>query len=265
MAGFFPTAGTDAANTQNAARPVSTEEGCKPLFYRANCAPEFDPIATNALISEIINAINIVKTYDCSRLDNLAQAFKYLGNLCNLPTLAELEISAVTNEDTLAGCFSDLSGRISIEDLRTVILDSMLCGLPTVTTAKETDFIAGCFDGKEGKVPFSVLRGFLSSFYTIENIFYTTPTSFSGTFSVAGKTAFGMSIGNGDNEGRTMSVGNITYGVGASGEYLVIKKGTGWYAFNNGMGRFLWTGDTIPWTKNHIGNQVMAAYNLSPF
>lgn len=167
MAGFFPTAGTDAANTQNAARPVSTEEGCKPLFYRANCAPEFDPIATNALISEIINAINVVKKYDCSRLDNLADAFKYLGNLCNLPTLAELEITAVTNADTLAGCFSELSGRISIADLRTVILDSMLCGLPTVSTAKETDFLAGCFDVNgaptEAKINIGSLKALLGS------------------------------------------------------------------------------------------------------
>lgn len=167
MAGFFPTAGTDAANTQNAARPVSTEEGCKPLFYRANCAPEFDPIATNALISEIINAINVVKKYDCSRLDNLADAFKYLGNICNLPTLAELGVEAVTNTDTLAGCFSELSGRITIADLRTVILDSMLCGLPTVSTAKETDFLAGCFDVSgaptEAKISIGSLKALLGS------------------------------------------------------------------------------------------------------
>lgn len=168
MAGIFPVGGTQAGNTLNGASPVKTVEGCDPLYHRIGCVPQFDPVAANALISEVINAINVVKDYDCSRLDNLAQAFQYLGNLCNLPTLAELEIDAVANSDTLAGCFSDLSGRISIEELRTVILDSMLCGLPTVTTARETDFLAGCFanaqgQGREAKIAISSLKALLGS------------------------------------------------------------------------------------------------------
>lgn len=167
MAGIFPVGGIAAGGTLNAASPVVTDEGCLPLYHRVGCVPQFDPAAANALISEIINAINVVKSYDCSRLDNLADAFKYLGDLCNLPTLAELGIEQVTNADTLAGCFSDLSGRITIEDLRTVILNNLLCGLPTVTTAKETDFLAGCFDvggtGTEGKIAISSLKALLGS------------------------------------------------------------------------------------------------------
>lgn len=276
MAGIFPQGGTLAGNTKNGADPVQTVEGCIPLFYRDNCVPVFDPVATNALISEVINAVNLVKAYDCSRLDNLADAFKYIGNLCNLPTVAELGIEEITNADTLAGCFSSLSGRISIEDLRTVILDSMLCGLPTVSTAKNTDFLAGCFDVNgtptEAKISMESLKSVIGSgaptltmgarfavsagspIATQINVGNRTRMILRAPFTASHALGYAGRINNFSwlnahvtNGGNSDEL--IWYALnGAMGNQFIpaFKVGDGWYAVNNGVATYLVNGTVIP-------------------
>lgn len=154
MAGVFPVNGFPAVLTINGAFNVETVEGCEPLYYRPNCIPQFDPIATNALISEFVNAVNEVYEYDCSRLDNLALTLRYIRNLCNLPQATEAEL---TDDDTFAGCFSGVSKRIRWEYMKKQVkLD--LCELVTATTIADNDSFAGCFAGESKRVTYTRLR-----------------------------------------------------------------------------------------------------------
>lgn len=77
---IFPRTGVDAANTSNAVDVTAFEnnlENCaSPLFYSTGrCTPRFDPEAANAMLSELLNTMEKSGLgYDCSRLDNLADA-----------------------------------------------------------------------------------------------------------------------------------------------------------------------------------------------
>jgi hypothetical protein len=124
MAGIFPSTGVTPANTQNGVTGITTT-GCGSLFYRNNCNPRFDPVATNALISEILNASNAFgKAYDCSKLDNLKTALTAARDLC------DLAVKSPDNDDFLAGCFDGASGLTSISALKALFA---LCTLPTTT------------------------------------------------------------------------------------------------------------------------------------
>lgn len=156
MAGIFPDSGTVAANTRNGASPVNLVEGCAALYYRGNCVPVFDPFSTNAIISEIVNAINLVSDYDCSRLDNLRNAMQALTSLCGLNLVQK---DAVVDGDSIAGCFSNVSGRITINDLLDIIRGEVTaCDLQISQTITKDDFVICCVGGQQVKVPFSAFK-----------------------------------------------------------------------------------------------------------
>lgn len=106
MAGVFPAVGSTPNNTQNAVTP-SVVEGCTPLFYPNNCNPRFDPLSTNAIISELLNAINTFAPYDCNRLDNLKNAI--LNTACALD-----EDTTPHGTDYMMGCFDGTGKRALI-------------------------------------------------------------------------------------------------------------------------------------------------------
>jgi len=148
MAGIFIAAGASPANTNNAAT-VPTTPSCPPLFYRNGCNVRFDPMATNALMSEILNAINAFgATYDCERLDNLKLALQRASNLCQLPVIAP------DLDDFIAGCFDGQSGLAPIQQLQTLF---GICNLPTATDPDLDDQVGMCVDGVNAKVPVSAL------------------------------------------------------------------------------------------------------------
>lgn len=76
MAGILPRDGAPPESTENGIDDPLLEPGCVNQYYESRCNPRLDPFAMNALISELINAINVLDIpYDCERLDNLALAF----------------------------------------------------------------------------------------------------------------------------------------------------------------------------------------------
>jgi hypothetical protein len=82
MAGIFPGYGVNANQTVNAVDANTTCETGAELFYpNWTCPPRLDPVAINAVISELLNAVNGAGLqYDCSRLDNLSRAIAASGN-----------------------------------------------------------------------------------------------------------------------------------------------------------------------------------------
>lgn len=79
MTGILPNNGVIPSATQNGIESPTLAPGCDNLYYGPRCNPRLDPFAMNAVISELINAINATGTaYDCSRLDNLATALQSL-------------------------------------------------------------------------------------------------------------------------------------------------------------------------------------------
>lgn len=79
MSAMFPDSGVPAVDARNTLLDPDTVN-CNELWYSTNrCTPRFDPAAANAQLSELINAINCAGiAYDCSKLDNLCTAIKYL-------------------------------------------------------------------------------------------------------------------------------------------------------------------------------------------
>lgn len=166
MAGIFPAAGTAAANTSNAASPVNTAPGCDPLYYRVGCVPVFDPAAGNAVISEIVNAVNTLKPYDCTRLDNLASVLATISDLCKLPTIQEVGIAEPDLDDSLAGCFDGETARVTISALAQLInSQKSICGLPDIGALDDDDYVAVCAGPNQtysdAKIRFSVLKQLL--------------------------------------------------------------------------------------------------------
>jgi hypothetical protein len=145
MAGIFPAVGADPANTQNAISPTLVA-GCKALFYPQNCNPRFDPLATNAIMSELLNAINLGKSYDCNRLDNLKQALQNFFNICGLPG----HVAAAA--DYVAGCFGGGQGLANVQQL----LDLAPNIYPT-GNYDGNEFIAASENGGPKKFPVSQL------------------------------------------------------------------------------------------------------------
>lgn len=80
MSGLFPLNGVTPANSAgNTIANPTLADGCSPLWYSNRCNGRFDPSATNALISEIINAVNCLGVaYDCNVNDNLCTALQTL-------------------------------------------------------------------------------------------------------------------------------------------------------------------------------------------
>lgn len=76
MAGVFPESGVPASGAQNSLPNPDVVTGCAELWHSTNrCQPRFDPAAANAVMAEIINAVNCGGVdYDCNKLDNLCTA-----------------------------------------------------------------------------------------------------------------------------------------------------------------------------------------------
>lgn len=72
MSGILPNNGVPPGSTTNGAADANLAPGCENLYYAARCNPKFDPFAMNALISEIIHALNYMgRPYDCEVTDNV--------------------------------------------------------------------------------------------------------------------------------------------------------------------------------------------------
>jgi hypothetical protein len=77
MTAMFPSSGVPANEAKNTL-PSPWTVNCNQLWYSTTrCLPRFDPVAANAMLSELINAINCAGIpYDCTRLDNLCLAIQ---------------------------------------------------------------------------------------------------------------------------------------------------------------------------------------------
>jgi len=148
MAGIFPSAGISAPNTTGGDTGLETIPGCDALFYRNNCAPRFDPVAMNFIISEIGNAVNALgDDYNCSATDNLKKTLQKINNWC---ARGVIHPTGDLSDDFVMACLAGVQGKMPIQD----ILNRMatLCSLPDVLTPDLDDSLAGCFDGAQGKI-----------------------------------------------------------------------------------------------------------------
>jgi hypothetical protein len=75
MAGIFPDGGVhQSVNTIN---DPQIKAACDALWFALSCRTNFDPAQSNAIISELLNAMEQSNvTYDCTELDNLAAAMR---------------------------------------------------------------------------------------------------------------------------------------------------------------------------------------------
>lgn len=110
MSGIQPDNGVGPNESRNTITNPRLAAGCENLWYGPRCNPRMDPFAMNALIAEVLNAVNgscacddqqgIV--YDCDRLDNLCRAIRehitdYLFRCC-LPQAFPLSSDACSVE-----------------------------------------------------------------------------------------------------------------------------------------------------------------------
>lgn len=199
MAGIFPNTGVTAPNTQNAELNAEMKSGCEDLYFPANCNPRFNPLVMNAVISELVNAINTGQDYDCSKLNNLATVLNGIKNICGYET------KEADANDYLAGCFDGATGKVSVTQLAEVIqtiigpcalpvakspdlndtitmcvdgvpsqvpvtnfqelfpdAETNICALPTVTAIGQNDYVGVCVDGKSAKISVEDLRAYLT-------------------------------------------------------------------------------------------------------
>lgn len=169
MAGIFPNTGVTAPNTSNAELNPEMKAGCEDLYFPQNCNPRFNPLVMNAVISELVNAINTGQDYDCSKLNNLATVLNGIKNLCGLPTVAEPDAN-----DSLAGCFDGESGRVSITALADLIQTLIgPCALPIASTPDLNDTLTMCVDGVPSQVS---VTDFQELFPDAETNICTLPT-----------------------------------------------------------------------------------------
>jgi hypothetical protein len=162
MAGLFPKDGVSPSSTINAINPTVVA-GCEVLFHGSYCDPRFNPAAANAMISEITNAVNLVKAYDCNRLDNLSSVVT--NDLCTYPEVA------FTPEDAyLAGCFAGVSGKINFLDLVNYIVGQVpvvpgfnICQLPVLNDVMDADMFGACIDEEDSKISAIDIKNMLVS------------------------------------------------------------------------------------------------------
>jgi hypothetical protein len=151
MSGIFPEIGVTAPNTQNAQTGDIAITGCEPLFYRNNCTTEVDPIAINAIMSEIINVVLMNGgKYDCSKLNNMALTLTALSKFCTLQAAADWHL----DQDSVAGCFDSTNKRMTLRMLRNAL---GICGFDEATDPDLNDFVGMCVDGELAKVTLSRL------------------------------------------------------------------------------------------------------------
>lgn len=280
MAGIFPDSGVACTGIQNAAcgiETVGTPEECAPLYYNQRCNVQVSPLQINALISEIANAVNLTDPYDCSKLNNLKTTLATIQNLCTQP-----DQPAVDFDDYVAGCFDGVSGKINVSLLANLILAEVktLCQLPAVTTAADTDSLAGCFAGQDARITLGNLKSLIGGVPALSHgaIFYQSPNSLSGSFSVSGRTEFILvpyASFSDDGSIAQYTVGGISFNnpninatvypvLPLNKTYPVIKRNGNWYLIDNGTARLISTTDTIQWTHPIFGPDrisMIRAYN----
>lgn len=154
MAGIFFEGGVSCSMTINAQCNVGISGDCAALYYSPRCNVGVNPLQMNAVISELINAINVVNVgsapslYDCTRLDNLAEVLRNIRSLCNQPTLtANIDIS-----DRIAGCFDNQSGTITVGELLDWLMQqfAVICDLEVAENPKrDNTLVAACVGGEE--------------------------------------------------------------------------------------------------------------------
>jgi len=134
MAGLFPKDGfTFSSNTVNALSSPEITEDCEALWYANRCNARFDPSQANAVISEIINAVNLREIdYDCESLDNLAQAI----NICSIPAALVLP----DTDDGIAGCWDGEEGLMPVSALINLICASCAQSGDGVTITEDSPF-----------------------------------------------------------------------------------------------------------------------------
>lgn len=75
MTGIFPSNGVAAGNTSNALTNPNLASGVEAKWYAERCNPRMNAAAMNALMSEILGALDAAGiSYDPSRLDNFSRA-----------------------------------------------------------------------------------------------------------------------------------------------------------------------------------------------
>lgn len=77
MAGIMPDGGVPPSSAFNSLNDAPLVGGCDSLWHAPRCTPRFDPASANAIISELLNVIELAGLdYDCTQLDNLADAVR---------------------------------------------------------------------------------------------------------------------------------------------------------------------------------------------
>lgn len=190
MSKLFPDGGVAPGNTQNTIVPVVTDSAlCPPKFHPMRCVPRFDPAAANAVISELLNAINLKRPYDCTRLDNLKLALQDLTNFCALPAAT---LGGIDDTDSLAGCFENTNKQATIAQLKLVF---GICALTEATDVDLDDMLGMCIDGNNRRVSVANFIEFIKtqmggSFtgYSAGGVFHSNSNN--GSVDVGARNAF---------------------------------------------------------------------------
>ena len=75
MAGILPSNGVPPGSTEGGISNPQLAAGCPNTYYPPRCNPRLDPFAMNNLISEVVNALNVLgEVYNCNVNNNLAQS-----------------------------------------------------------------------------------------------------------------------------------------------------------------------------------------------
>lgn len=132
MSGIFPVNGASAGDTTNSVLSPTLAAGTTAAWYRSSCSQAVDRFALNALISEILNAVNAAGiSYDGSRVNNLALA---------LAAIEANAVSTTTVESMIAAAVAALVGSApdNMNTLREI--SAALCNDPNFCTTVETRF-----------------------------------------------------------------------------------------------------------------------------
>jgi hypothetical protein len=224
--GIFPSGGTDPQNTLMAQVGLKLVEGCKALFYRSNCNPRFDPVAMNALLSEIGNAVNALGIdYDCSKLDNLKTALTNGNNTAWHPH------KFPDGDDLIRGRFDNVEGHSTVKEL----LQLTPGVLDNTDTLADTDLIAigriATVGGEE------IIKGFKMTITEFRELL-APPTGFGANYSW--KSAWGYrNIGQAAKNTHDSPIMVSVMGTGdKSAGFFVSKTGAAgtWLSYGQGSG-----------------------------
>lgn len=155
---IFPQGGTPPQDTKNAVTDVNAVAACAILFYRLGCNPRFDPMSTNAIISEIVSVVNdLGLQYDCNSLDNLSRAIKNAINTGDFTN--NYPLLAPDADDIIRGSYDGQEGAAtvkSIAELAPSILDN-------IENMLDSDVVYIGRNGKGVRIPFSLFKAAFSS------------------------------------------------------------------------------------------------------